>query len=112
MQLDTLFAELGLSPNTSRREIRRAFRRLALRYHPDHNADDPAARRKFLRVTRAYHLLCDHLTTIGATPLGVCGVCTGVKRLYWATDGRNCCFDCLLGRRRWLLPHPRVREMV
>lgn len=111
MQLATLFAESGLSPNTSRPEFRRAFRRLTLRCPRDPDAGGPAAGRKVLRVTGAYHLLCDHLTTIGAAQLGACGV-RNPLRLYRAADGPNRCLDGLLGRRQRLLPHPCVRDML
>ncbi|MHC4983714.1 MAG: J domain-containing protein [Planctomycetota bacterium] len=45
---------LGIAPEASAEEIRRAYRRAALKYHPDRRPDDPAAAEKFRRVTELY----------------------------------------------------------
>lgn len=50
---------LGLEANASPAEIRRAFRSLALRYHPDQNPDRPEAEERFKLVTQAYKVLID-----------------------------------------------------
>lgn len=47
---------LGLGPGASKPEIKRAFRRLALQYHPDVNSDLGAAER-FLIIVEAYQVL-------------------------------------------------------
>jgi molecular chaperone DnaJ len=48
---------LGVSPDAGADEIKRAYRRLARRYHPDISGDDRAA--AFLEVSRAYEILND-----------------------------------------------------
>lgn len=45
---------LGLSPDASDEEVKRAYRRLAMQYHPDRNPDDPEAARKMQEVNDAY----------------------------------------------------------
>ena len=50
---------LGLSREASEDEVRRAYRKLALKYHPDRNPDDPEAEAKFKEATEAYTVLCD-----------------------------------------------------
>ncbi|MBK7406047.1 MAG: molecular chaperone DnaJ [Phycisphaerales bacterium] len=40
-------------------EIKRAYRRLALKYHPDRNPDDPEAESKFKEAAEAYEILSD-----------------------------------------------------
>lgn len=40
-------------------EIKRAYRRLAVKYHPDHNPDDAGAEDKFKALTEAYAVLSD-----------------------------------------------------
>lgn len=47
---------LGVDRNASDEQIRRAFRQLAFRYHPDHNREDGAAE-KFKEVSEAYEVL-------------------------------------------------------
>jgi molecular chaperone DnaJ len=50
---------LGVSRNSSADEIKSAYRRLARKYHPDVNPDDPSAEDKFKEVTGAYEILSD-----------------------------------------------------
>lgn len=45
---------LGVSPDASQEELKAAYRRLALEYHPDRNPDDAAAEARFREVSRAY----------------------------------------------------------
>ena len=47
------FGVLGVSPDASTKEIERAYRRLARKYHPDVNRS-PNARQKFVRINQAY----------------------------------------------------------
>ncbi|MBS1700289.1 MAG: molecular chaperone DnaJ [Armatimonadetes bacterium] len=50
---------LGVSRNASADEIKSAYRRLARRYHPDVNPDDPSAEEKFKEASNAYEILSD-----------------------------------------------------
>uniref|UniRef100_A0A8C9TUT0 DnaJ homolog subfamily C member 10 n=1 Tax=Scleropages formosus TaxID=113540 RepID=A0A8C9TUT0_SCLFO len=50
---------LGLSKDASTREIRQAFKKLALVMHPDKNPNDESAHEKFLKINRAYEVLKD-----------------------------------------------------
>jgi len=50
---------LGLSPQASPKQIKAAFRSLALKYHPDRNPS-PGAEQKFLEITEAYNYLMGH----------------------------------------------------
>jgi hypothetical protein len=48
------YAVLGIPPSATVRQARAAFRRLALRHHPDRNPGDARAHERFKKVLRAY----------------------------------------------------------
>ena len=48
---------LGGSENASDSEIKKAYRKLAIKYHPDKNPDDPKAEEKFKQAAEAYEVL-------------------------------------------------------
>jgi len=50
---------LGLHPEATAEEIRKAYRRLALQWHPDRNAGNPAAEERFKAISEAYAVLID-----------------------------------------------------
>lgn len=50
---------LGLSKTASPEEIKKAYRKLAIKYHPDHNKGDKAAESKFKEISEAYAVLSD-----------------------------------------------------
>jgi curved DNA-binding protein CbpA len=53
------YAVLGVTPGASDEEIKRAYRRLALRHHPDRNLGDPRASARFKEISAAYAVLMD-----------------------------------------------------
>jgi molecular chaperone DnaJ len=56
---DDLYKVLGVSKKASADEIKKAYRKLAGKYHPDRNPDDAAAEEKFKEVQGAYDTLSD-----------------------------------------------------
>ena len=50
---------LGVSRSASNTELKKAFKKLAMKYHPDRNPDDPAADEKFKEAAEAYEILSD-----------------------------------------------------
>jgi molecular chaperone DnaJ len=50
---------LGVERNASEEEVKRAYRKLAVKFHPDKNPDDPHAEEKFKELGEAYDVLMD-----------------------------------------------------
>lgn len=53
------YTVLGVPRSASEKDIKSAYRKLAKKYHPDQNPDDPSAHGKFAEATNAYDLLND-----------------------------------------------------
>ncbi|KAI9805207.1 MAG: hypothetical protein M1825_001043 [Sarcosagium campestre] len=54
-----LYDQLGVKPDASQDEIKKGYRKAALKYHPDKNKDKPDASEKFKEVSQAYEILSD-----------------------------------------------------
>ena len=53
---------LGVEKNASQEEIKAAYRKLALKYHPDRNPGNKEAEEKFKEAAEAYKILSDSTT--------------------------------------------------
>lgn len=59
MEYKDYYKTLGVEKGASEKEIKKAFRRLARKHHPDINPDDPAAEERFKEINEAYEVLSD-----------------------------------------------------
>jgi molecular chaperone DnaJ len=50
---------LGVNRDADEEAIKKAYRKLAMKYHPDRNPDDKSAEEKFKEAKEAYEVLCD-----------------------------------------------------
>ena len=50
---------LGVGRNATGEEVKRAYRKLAVKFHPDKNPEDPQAEDKFKELGEAYDVLMD-----------------------------------------------------
>ena len=59
MDYKDYYATLGINKSSSADEIKKAFRKLAVKYHPDRNPDDKPAEERFKEISEAYEVLSD-----------------------------------------------------
>lgn len=57
--MNDYYSILGISEKASKDEIKRAYRKLAVKYHPDKNPNDTEAENKFKEINEAYETLSD-----------------------------------------------------
>lgn len=58
--MPSLYDVLGVGKQATAAEIKAAYRRLAKKYHPDQNKDDPKAKERFAEASNAYEILSDN----------------------------------------------------
>ena len=65
---------LGVGKNTSEAELKKAYRKLAMKYHPDRNKGDSSAEEKFKEAAEAYEVLRDPQKKASYDQFGHAGV--------------------------------------
>jgi molecular chaperone DnaJ len=65
---------LGVEKSVDAAELKKAYRRVAMKHHPDRNPDDPAAEEKFKEANEAYEVLSDDQKRAAYDRFGHAGV--------------------------------------
>src|SRR5436853_7403622 len=78
---------LGVSRGATDAEIKSAYRKLAIRYHPDKNPGDKAAEEKFKEAAEAYSILSDAEQRARYDRLGHAGVSSSAGAANWGAQG-------------------------
>ena len=68
---------LGVAKNAPEDEIKKAYRKLAMKHHPDRNPDNPTAEAQFREAKEAYEVLCDPSKRAAYDQFGHAGVNPG-----------------------------------
>src|SRR3990170_5014453 len=68
------YETLGVSRNAPEAEIKKAYRRLAMKHHPDRNPDDKTAEAQFKEAKEAYEVLTDQQKRAAYDQFGHAGV--------------------------------------
>jgi len=74
MAKEDYYELLGVPRNASDSDIKKSFRRLAMKYHPDRNTDNPEAEEKFKKIKEAYEVLSDQKKRSAYDQFGHAGV--------------------------------------
>ena len=78
---------LGVAKDASEQDITKAYRKLAMKHHPDRNngADSKASEEKFKEAKEAYEVLCDAGKRATYDRFGHAGTRPGRRRIRWRT---------------------------
>ncbi|MGY6214723.1 molecular chaperone DnaJ [Methylolobus aquaticus] len=74
MAKEDYYELLGVARNASDSDIKKSFRRLAMKFHPDRNTDNPNAEEQFKKVKEAYDVLSDPQKRAAYDQFGHAGV--------------------------------------
>src|SRR5438045_7155069 len=78
---------LGVAKTATEQELKSAYRRLAIRYHPDKNPNDETAEEKFKEAAEAYSVLSDGEQRRRYDRFGHAGVSSGSGAGGWGAPG-------------------------
>ncbi|GAB4224357.1 MAG: molecular chaperone DnaJ [Francisella sp.] len=98
MQKKCYYEILNVSKNASAIEIKRAYRKLAMKYHPDRNPGDKEAEVKFKEISEAYEILSDENKRSRYDKFGHAGVNQQAGSGSGGFGGFEDIFDAFFGR--------------
>src|SRR3990167_3327535 len=74
MQAKDYYEVLGVNRNADQNEIKKSYRKLAMKYHPDRNPDNKEAEEHFKEIQKAYEILSDSSKRSAYDQFGHAGV--------------------------------------
>ena len=74
MSEQDLYQTLGVEKNASDADIKKAYRKLAMKHHPDRNPGDSSAEQKFKSIQKAYAVLSDNQKRTAYDQFGHAGI--------------------------------------
>src|ERR687884_1384244 len=78
---------LGVGRSATTEEVKRAYRKLALQYHPDRNPNNPQAEARFKEVNEAYEVLSDDTKRRQYDTFGHAGTAGGIPGFDFGSFG-------------------------
>lgn len=87
--MNDYYSILGISKNATQEEIKKAYRNLAFKYHPDRNPDDKQAEEKFKKISEAYDTLGDEKKRGEYDRFGSAGTSYNSENSYYQNSYQN-----------------------
>lgn len=85
--MNDYYSVLGISKNATQEEIKKAYRNLAFKYHPDRNPDNKDAEEKFKKISEAYDVLGDEKKRADYDRFGSAGSSYGSQNYSYQHNG-------------------------
>ncbi len=87
--MNDYYSVLGISKNATQEEIKKAYRNLAFKYHPDRNPDNKEAEEKFKKISEAYDVLGDEKKRAEYDRFGSAGSSYSSENSYYQNNYQN-----------------------
>ena len=87
--MNDYYSVLGISKNATQEEIKKAYRNLAFKYHPDRNPDNKEEEERFKKISEAYDVLGDEKKRAEYDRFGSAGSSYNSENSYYQNNYQN-----------------------